>query len=66
MRVQPREAHRRRGLAQLPSLGRVKDEEELRARVHCALFSFCSFTFSGIPALFAGLLPGFQFAIRNE
>ena len=33
MRVQPREAHRRRGLAQPPSLGRAKDEEELRARV---------------------------------
>ena len=33
MRVQPREAHWRRGLAQPPSLGRAKDEEELRARV---------------------------------
>ena len=33
MRVQPREEHRRRGLAQPPSLGRAKDEEELRARV---------------------------------
>ena len=34
MRVRPREAHRRRGLAQPPSLGRAKDEEELRARVY--------------------------------
>ena len=33
MRVRPREAHRQRGLAQPPSLGRAKHEEELRARV---------------------------------
>ena len=33
MRVRTREAHWRRGLAQPPSLGRAKDEEELRAPV---------------------------------
>ena len=34
MRAQTREAHRRRGLAQPPSLERTKHVEELRARVH--------------------------------